>query len=40
MLPLHILKYFTKDLLGINIAVSHSVVDHAECEIKYTDIFN
>ena len=31
-------SYFTKDSLGISVGVAHAIGDHAEFEIKYSDI--
>lgn len=31
-------SYFTKDSIGISLAVPHAIGDHAEFEIKYSDI--
>lgn len=31
-------SYFTKDSLGISLAVSHAIGDHVEMEVKYQDI--
>ncbi|WP_127529794.1 polysaccharide deacetylase family protein [Paenibacillus kobensis] len=33
-----IFSYFTKDSVGISIPVSHALGDHAEFEIKYSDL--
>jgi hypothetical protein len=33
-----VFSYFTSDGLGISIPVSHSIGDHAEFEIKYSDL--
>lgn len=36
----NIYSYFTGDSIGISIGVSHAIGDHAEFEVKYSDIKN